>query len=120
MILLIYSTVSLRTDKEGYFKLNHIKCGNYKIYASSSKERAFTVNPKTDAYGFLKYTLHLTAPIKNITISLVKVDVNDFKIQSKLKATTLKLNLLNQSLPTPLLCCINQADFKKCLGYIVI
>ena len=72
-----------RTDKEGNFKINYVKKGRYRIFASHNEKDILTTNPQTEAYGFLKDTLNLIEPRKDIVIPILKVDVSDFKLQTK-------------------------------------
>ncbi|XWN34995.1 MAG: Ig-like domain-containing domain [Roseivirga sp.] len=74
----------ITADEEGRFTLDHIKQGNYHIYASKTKESPLTVDLGTDAYGFLKAPIDLTtAPADDILISILQADVREFKLQSQ-------------------------------------
>jgi hypothetical protein len=71
-----------RTDREGYFKLDHIKKGQYYMYASTNKEYQLLGNPGVDEYGFLKHPIDLTVvPRDNVALFILKADVRDFKLQ---------------------------------------
>ena len=72
-----------QTDQAGKFKLNHVKRGQYRIYASNSPKGELIVNPSKTAYGFLKIPLDLATPMQGVNIPILKVDVNDFKLQNK-------------------------------------
>jgi Bacterial Ig-like domain len=74
----------IQTDEEGEFKLGHVKKGKYYIYASTNRDNQLTVDPSEDAYGFLKNPIDLTiTPLENVTLSILKADVREFKLQSQ-------------------------------------
>ncbi len=74
----------IKTDEEGKFKLDHVKQGKYYMYASTSKENQLTVDPGVDEYGFLKNPIDLTkVPVDHVTLSILKADVREFKLQGK-------------------------------------
>jgi Bacterial Ig-like domain len=74
----------IKTDGTGKFKLGHVKKGKYYIYASTSRDNQLTVDPGEDAYGFLKNPIDLTiTPLENVTLSILKADVREFKLQSQ-------------------------------------
>ena len=71
-----------RTDREGRFKLDHIKKGQYYMYASTNREYQLIGNPGVDEYGFLKHPIDLTVvPRDNVTLFILKADVREFKLQ---------------------------------------
>jgi Bacterial Ig-like domain len=73
-----------KTDEGGKFKLGHVKKGKYYIYASTSKNNQLTVDPSEDAYGFLSNAIDLTiTPLEGVTLSILKADVREFKLQSQ-------------------------------------
>jgi len=72
-----------KTNEEGYFKLEHIKQGQYRIYAGQSKENKLTIEPGKEAYGFLKDPIDLAAPIEDLMLAIVQADVTEFKVQGK-------------------------------------
>jgi Bacterial Ig-like domain len=74
----------IKTDEKGKFKLDHVKEGKYYLYASTSKNNELTVDPGADAYGFLKDPIDLTTvPLEEVTLSILKADVREFKLQSQ-------------------------------------
>jgi hypothetical protein len=74
----------IKTDKEGNFKLDHVKKEKYYMYASTSQENQLTADPGADDYGFLKDPIDLTAaPAGNVTLFILKADVREFKLQGQ-------------------------------------
>ena len=74
----------IKTDEEGQFKLDHVRKGQYYLYASSSQENQLMVDPGADEYGFLKDPIDLTAvPVEDVTLSILKADVREFKLQGQ-------------------------------------
>lgn len=72
-----------RTDEKGNFEISHVKQDKYRIFASHNEKDILTTDPHTEAYGFLKDTLNLIEPLKDIVIPILKVDVSDFELQTK-------------------------------------
>jgi hypothetical protein len=70
-----------KTNEEGYFKLDHIKEGKYRIYAGQSEENKLTIDPNKEPYGFLKEPIDLNQPVEDISIVIVQADVTDFRLQ---------------------------------------
>ncbi len=74
----------IKTDEEGKFKLDHVKKGQYYMYASTSQENQLTVDLGADEYGFLKDPIDLTAvPVDNVALYILKADVREFKLQAQ-------------------------------------
>jgi hypothetical protein len=70
-----------KTNEEGYFKLDHIKEGKYRIYAGQSEENKLTIDPNKEPYGFLKEPIDLNQPVEDISMVIVQADVTDFRLQ---------------------------------------
>jgi hypothetical protein len=70
-----------KTNEEGYFKLEHIKEGRYRIYAGQSEENKLTINPNKEPYAFLKEPIDLNQPVEGIAMAIVEADVTDFRLQ---------------------------------------
>lgn len=47
------------TDEGGYYQLNYIKSGKYKIIAFTDTNRNLLLDPETEAHGFLSDTINL-------------------------------------------------------------
>ncbi|MEL6606790.1 MAG: Ig-like domain-containing protein [Bacteroidota bacterium] len=75
----------IKTDEKGKFKLAHIQKGNYYLCASTHKEAGqVMIDPGVDTYGFLREPIDLTtAPLEGVTLSILKADIREFKLQSK-------------------------------------
>ncbi|MEL6412987.1 MAG: Ig-like domain-containing domain, partial [Bacteroidota bacterium] len=68
-------------DKEGRFQLDHLKQGQYHIYASNNKKNQLIADPGTDAYGFLPVPIDLSSqPIQQLTLRIVPADIRPFKL----------------------------------------
>ena len=73
----------IKADQEGNFKLEHIKKGQYYIYASDSKEK-LVADAEKHAYGFLNEAIDLKErSMEGITLSITKADVREFKLMGQ-------------------------------------
>ncbi|MEM7055803.1 MAG: Ig-like domain-containing domain, partial [Bacteroidota bacterium] len=72
-----------KTNEEGHFKLDHIKQGQYRIYAGHSEENKLIIDPSKEAYGFLTDPIDLSEPIENLMLAILQADVTEFKLQGK-------------------------------------
>lgn len=72
-----------KTNEEGHFKLDHIKQGQYRIYAGHSQENELIIDPSKEAYGFLRDPIDLSEPIQDLTLSILQADVTELKLQGK-------------------------------------
>jgi len=72
----------ITADEAGQYKLDHVKQGQYYIYASKSKESLLTVDPGKDYYGFLEAPIDLTtASAEDVLIPILQADIRAFKLQ---------------------------------------
>lgn len=71
-----------KTDKNGKFRIDHLKPDNYFIYAFQDKNRNLVVNSRSEAYGFLSEHQYLLDNIKDVKIGLVNLDAGPLKITS--------------------------------------
>lgn len=75
---------STKTDETGKFKLDHVKKGQYYIYASTNKGGQQIADPSIDEYGFLEEPIDLTVtPADHVALSILKADVRTFKLQTQ-------------------------------------
>ena len=71
-----------KTDKEGNFRIDHLKPDNYFIYAFQDKNRNLIVNSRSESYGFLSDHQYLLENIKDVEIGLINLDAGPLRITS--------------------------------------
>lgn len=71
-----------KTDKEGKFKISHLKPNTYFIYAFEDKNRNLIVNSRTESYGFISDYQQLTDTLADVSIGVVRLDASPLKITS--------------------------------------
>ncbi len=71
-----------KSDKNGKFKIENLKPGNYYAYAIDDKNRNLFVDSKSESYGFLSNSISLDSNIKGINIPIIKLDTRKLKISS--------------------------------------
>ena len=71
-----------KTDKQGKFRIDHLKPDNYFIYAFQDKNRNLIVNSRSESYGFLSDHLYLLENIEGVKIGMVNLDAGPLKITS--------------------------------------
>jgi uncharacterized protein (DUF2141 family) len=76
------ATIFTKTDKQGLFRIDHLKPGKYFIYAITDKNKNLVADSKTEAYGFRSESLNLTNDTAQINIGLVKLDARPLKVSS--------------------------------------
>ena len=64
------------------FSLENIKAGIYYIYAFEDKNKNLKVESRTEKFGFLSNPIELLAPIGNIEINLVNLDMRELKMNN--------------------------------------
>ncbi len=70
------------TDEQGEFKLEHLRQETYWIRTSDYKQQKLSVDPGTDAYGFLKTPVDLVNEnLEHLCIPMVQADVTPLKIK---------------------------------------
>lgn len=72
------------TDKEGFYALENIIDGVYKIYAFNDDNKNLKLESKNEAYGFFPDTLYLSNSIENLDLSIYNLDIRDLKVQTAL------------------------------------
>ncbi|MBX9890116.1 MAG: Ig-like domain-containing protein [Amoebophilaceae bacterium] len=68
------------SDKEGNFKIQRIRLGNYYMRATTGKGSKFKIDYEKDQYGFFKTPLNLSDSREDIVIPLITNDVRDLKL----------------------------------------
>jgi uncharacterized protein (DUF2141 family) len=71
-----------KTDKDGNFRLNNLKPGEYFLYALEDKNRNLLVDSRSEFYGFISKTIILKKDTSRISIPLVKLDARPLKLTS--------------------------------------
>jgi hypothetical protein len=72
-----------KADEKGYFKLDHIKEGKYRIYAGQSQENKLTIDLHTEPYGFLPVPIEVYKPVEGIGLNIVQADIAPLTLQTK-------------------------------------
>ena len=76
------ATIFTKTDKQGVFHIDHLKPGNYFIYAIADKNKNLFADSKSEAYGFQSESINLTTDTAQVNIGLVKLDARPLKVSS--------------------------------------
>lgn len=71
-----------KTDKQGRFRIDHLKPANYFVYAMLDKNRNLVVNSRNEAYGFQSEYQYLLENIDSVKIGLVNLDAGPLKMTS--------------------------------------
>ncbi len=71
-----------KSNKKGDFTFRNIKNGNYNLYAFTDKNSNLICNSKNEMYAFQNEIIRLDTAISGIKMSLLLLDLSDFKIQS--------------------------------------
>lgn len=71
-----------KTDKQGKFRIDHLKPDNYFIYAFQDKNRNLIVNSRSESYGFLSEHQYLLENVEGVKIGMVSLDAGPLKITS--------------------------------------
>lgn len=76
------ATYFTRTDDKGKFKIDHLKPGQYYLYAVGDKNRNLIADSRTELYGFQSDPIHLIKDTSDIAVGLIKLDTRPLKITS--------------------------------------
>jgi uncharacterized protein (DUF2141 family) len=71
-----------KTDEEGYFKLENLKPGSYRIYGIQDKNKNLVIDSKSESYGFLSSYIILTSNIDDLSIPLVRLDSRPLRLMN--------------------------------------
>jgi uncharacterized protein (DUF2141 family) len=71
-----------KSDAKGNFRLENLKPGIYFIYGIEDKNKNLIVDSRTESYGFQRTPIELTSNVKDIKISLVRLDSRPLKLTS--------------------------------------
>jgi len=77
-----------KTDPKGNFTIEHLKPGDYYIYAMDDKNKNLFIDSKSEPYGFLSTSIHLDKDTANITIPLISLDTRPLKLTSARPSNT--------------------------------
>jgi len=72
------------TDKKGFYSLENIINGVYKIYAFKDGNKNLKLETKTETYSFLSDTIYLSQNITNLNLQLYNLDIRDYKVQTSM------------------------------------
>jgi len=72
------------TDKKGFYALENIINGIYKIYAFRDGNNNLKLESKTEPYSFLSDTIFLSQNISNLDLQLYNLDFRNYKVQTAL------------------------------------
>ncbi len=75
-------TYFIKTNKEGAFRINNIKNGQYRLLAFQDGNNNLTLDAKEESFGFSSDTLNLKADIVDIQIPLIKQNISQLKLIS--------------------------------------
>lgn len=64
-----------KTDKDGNFRLENLKQGNYRLYAFSDKNNNNLCEADAEPHGFFADTIRLTSNLDSLRIPIVRNDV---------------------------------------------
>ena len=70
------------TDEKGFYSLENIINGVYKIYAFKDDNSNLKLESKSEAYGFIPDTLFLNENMENIDIRIYNLDIRDLELQT--------------------------------------
>ena len=76
----IYVTKS--DSKGGKFKIENLKPGIYFLYGMEDKNKNLLADSKSEAYGFLRDSIHLTKNIRDVKIPFIHLDARPLKLTS--------------------------------------
>ncbi|MBS1544792.1 MAG: Ig-like domain-containing protein [Bacteroidetes bacterium] len=78
-----------KSDKHGVFRLDNLKEGDYHIYAFDDKNKNLKIESRTEKFGFLKDTLHLSENIDSLHLGLISLDTRPLKLNTIRRAGSL-------------------------------
>lgn len=76
------ATYFTKTNKEGKFRISHLKPGRYFVYAFDDKNRNLVVNSRSESYGFISDYKELLDDIKDVSIGLIRLDAGPLNLTS--------------------------------------
>jgi hypothetical protein len=71
-----------KTDSKGYFELQNLRKGRYRIYTFDDKNKNLILNPEKEDYGFYYEQLRLNDSLMNIKMHHQRFDVREPQIRS--------------------------------------
>jgi len=68
------------TDENGFFIINNIKKGKYKLYAYSDENNNFNAEYKNESFGFVESLLVVDSFVSNLYVPIYKEDLSEIKL----------------------------------------
>lgn len=74
------------TEEDGKYLMENIKNGSYLLYAFNDANKNLTLETESEIYAFSKDTISLDSGIMSKNLDLIRLNLNEFKIQSALSS----------------------------------
>ena len=71
-----------KSDSKGKFKIENLKPGIYFLYGLEDKNKNLLADSKSEAYGFLRDSIHLTENIQDVRLPFIHLDARPLKLTS--------------------------------------
>ena len=71
-----------KTNKQGNFRIDHLKPGTYYVYAIADKNKNLIADSKTESYGFRTNPILLKTDTSKISIGITRLDARPLKVGS--------------------------------------
>ncbi len=72
------------TDKQGFYQIENIKNGSYRIHAFLDNNKNLQLESNSERYGFLADTLIMDKDTSGLNVPLIQLDLREFKLQTAL------------------------------------
>jgi len=69
-----------KTDEEGFFQIENIKQGQYKLYVLTDKNNNMKIDAEDEPHGFKSGLIHLTQSIEDIFLPIQLIDSRELKL----------------------------------------
>jgi uncharacterized protein (DUF2141 family) len=76
------ATIFTKTNKQGDYRIDHLKPGKYFIYAIADKNKNLFADSRTEAYGFKKDSIHLVNDTTKLNLAMIRLDARALKVTS--------------------------------------
>jgi uncharacterized protein (DUF2141 family) len=76
------ATIFTKTNKQGDYRIDHLKPGKYFIYAIADKNKNLFADSRTEAYGFKKDSIHLFNDTTKLNLGIIRLDARALKVTS--------------------------------------
>jgi hypothetical protein len=71
-----------KTNDKGEFRIDHVKPGEYRLYAFQDKNKNLVVDSRNEAYAFFKNPLDLKNDTAKILLKLIRLDTRPLRLTS--------------------------------------